>query len=945
MRGDFTRDTRERAWRMATRAVLLQQGRPLLDSDINEQAGLVADRSEAIVRHVVGLRGAPRDDAGFEITPSAGGFSIGAGTIYAEGLPLENPVLVAYDAQIPGDVLPQLTAVIPDGGEAFVYVEAVLRPALDPALSDPALDGVDTSAREVAAWAVRVAPLSSLGIARDVLIRALDRNESVDIGPWARTTGGLDASVDAANPDPGPCEIAPAAGYLDQLNRLYRIEIHDGGAVGTATFKWTEDASREAGLRAANGGFAIDLPQSRLAEWFPTGAIVELVDERRSRAGLTGAIGAITSAPGAPLAIDSVPAAALTATTRVRRWAALPVTLPAGGAYAALSKGVRIRFASGHYVSGSAWTIPARTVLGDIIWPPYLPADLTQTVGADQVGFVAPLEGRRYYAALALIRRTGADFTVTLDLRDRFPPLTDITAEDVRFDDSRAGLGADDVQEAIDALAKHHAGCCTWHAGPATDLQALVDSIPARGNGRLCLSAGNFALKQPLRIAGKGHIVVTGVGQGTKLWCRGAIQALVIEDCLSAEVSDLVIAADAPGAPQRIGRTGAALDISGTGRVRVQTTTLLAQGRRWKQGAALRIACSSKDGGGDVTVADCDVVGGDLASGIIITDPSTLRITGNRIRPRAEPHSRTLDRWRQDKAIAAAVGRLAFSHAIDKAARTRPTTRRESRLFMEREMALRASTISFYASGLVSADAWPQLATLLVGEMPTANSREYRLRLRRLVSVILAHGGLETLNGSRFTGFSRFHDAVVRGIVSTMDTGIIVAGKRARDVTIEGNHVEGSFHGIRVGLGAGTPRERLQAGTLRIDQNSVRLRVAPVDIARVGIYVGNVERAWVTDNDVAIETADSDFNGPRAPLIKRERWDLLHAEGIRVYGVLGPLLHIRGNGVRACPAGITVTAAAGTDGRAKLWLVQGNYVVAASANYRLDGRCKKVDSL
>ena len=81
MRGDFTRDTAERARRMDTRSVLLEQGRPLLDSDLNEQAGLVAERSEAIARHVIGIRGVPRDDAGFAITSTGAGFTIGTGSL------------------------------------------------------------------------------------------------------------------------------------------------------------------------------------------------------------------------------------------------------------------------------------------------------------------------------------------------------------------------------------------------------------------------------------------------------------------------------------------------------------------------------------------------------------------------------------------------------------------------------------------------------------------------------------------------------------------------------------------------------------------------------------------------------------------------------------------------------------------------------------------------
>lgn len=939
MRGDFTRDTRVRAERSATRAVLLQQGRPLLDADFNEEAGLVAARSEAIVRHVVGLHGVPRDDAGFAITAAGGSFTIGAGALYAEGLPLRNSAPIAYEAQFPAGILPALTGAIPDGQEALVYLEAVLRPDLAADLSDPALDGVETAVREVAGWTVRVAPLAGLGIARAALVQGLDRNQ-----PLLRaleTSGGLDAGVDTQNPDPGPCEIAAGAGYLDQLNRLYRVEIHDAGAAGAATFKWTEDAAREAGVRASGAGFAIDLPQNRITDWFPTGTIVEVIDDDRARAGLTGPMGAIASEPGGQLAITGVAAGQLTATARIRRWAAMPAPVPAAGAWARLSRGVRVRFATGNYAVGSAWTIPARTVLGDLLWPPYQHAELRQSVAGQQVDFYAPLEGRRYRAPLALIRRNGPAITVTQDLRDRFPPLTDITAALVRFDDSRADLGAADVQQAIDALARREGDCCTWHGGPGTDLQALVDAIPPRANGTLCLATGNYPLTRPLRIAGKGHVRVIGVGPGSKLWRRNGVQTLVFEDCLSVELADLVVAAEAPGVPEKLGRTGGAVDIAGSGPVRILRATLIARGRRWKQSAALRIACASVAGGGDVTVDDCDIVVGDLASGILVLDPDRLRVTNNRIRPRGELTAQTLDRWSQDRHMAAAVGRLAISHAWGGSREPRPPTRIDTRLFKIANLDLFG--ITSFATTLFSDDA--ELRKRLLQELPNGPAREMSLRMRRLASHILAHRGTPALGSGAYFGFQRFYNAIRTLVAPAIDSAIIVGGTRARDVTIADNRIEGALRGIRVAVNAGVAQQRLPLGTLRIERNLIRLRVAPTDIARIGIYVGNAERSWILDNDIAGETADPDFADPRAAQLRAQHFDALHAEGIRVVGTLGPMLHLRGNMVRSCPYPFTVTRTNGTDARPKLWLVQGNYTDGGVTRYRLDQGCKQADNI
>ncbi|HKX90957.1 MAG TPA: DUF6519 domain-containing protein [Sphingomicrobium sp.] len=874
-------------------------------------------------------------------------FTIGAGSIYAEGTPVHNSAPVAYENQFPAGILPQLTSVVADGQEALVYLEAVLRPSLDENLSEPALDGVHTAVRETVGWAVRVAPLTGIGMSKPALIDALARNGIVTIIPWQGTTGGLDADVDTASADPGPCEIAPAAGYLDQLNRLYRVEIHAGGAPGTATFKWTEDASREAGLRTQGAGFAIDLPQARIAEWFPTGSVVEIIDDNRARAGLPGPIGPIASAPGAQLSITGIGASELSANVRIRRWAQMPSPVPAGRAWAPLAKGVRVRFSAGNYSPGSAWTIPARTILGDISWPPYRPADITETSGGTTFEFYSPLEGRRRHCALALIQRSGANFSVTADLRDLFPPLTDITADAVRYDDARTALGADDVQEAIEALAQRRGDCCTWHARPASDLQALIDSLPARANGTLCLAVGNYALAAPLRIVGKGHVRIVGVGPGSKLWCRSSTQALVIQDCLSMEVADLLVAAENPGPPPKLGRTTGAIEIADTGPVRIMRSTVMVQGRRWRQAAAVRIAGSSKEGGGDIVVDDCDLVAGDLATGILITDPRTARITNNRIRPRNEPQARTVARWSEDKAIAAAVGRIAFSYAIDQPAGARAVSpvRRDLGIFAERRQRFGSFPLSFYASRMIIDDAWKVLTGLVVAENPTADSRKFRLRLRHLASAILPHRGREKIAGKPFEGFKPFYDYVIRVITATIDTGIVVGGTHARDVTVIGNRIEGAFHGIRVGIGSGVPRARLMMGTVRINRNLVRLRVAPADIARVGIYVGNVQSAWIADNDVATELSDPEFAGTRIDQLRAQSLGRLHSEGIRVFGVLGSVLHVRGNVVSGCLASYTVTPSPGTDSSRKLWIVQGNFSTTAPAPYRLDGRCRSVDNV
>jgi hypothetical protein len=954
MRGDFTRDTRERARRASTRAVLLQQGRQLLDADWNEQAGLTADREEELARHVIGRQGAPRDDAGFAISNGTD-FAIGAGSIYAQGLHVRNNTPTTYSAQSPiAGLLPNLDTILPDNSEGLVYMEALLRPASltsDPNLAEPALAGADTVVRETVAWSVRVAPLAGIGMARGPLISALDTNQPVTIIPWQGTTGGLDADVqtEAEATDPTPCEMPPTAGYLDQLNRLYRIEIHMGGAPGIATFKWTEDPSAEAGLRAQGAGFAIDLPIARASELFATGTVVELIDDVRMGLGLVGPIGAITSAPGDALTINGVPAASLTASVRVRRWATMPVVVPASSNWVTLSKGIKVRFASGAYETGSAWTIAGRTLIGDILWPPYPVADMVEVVATVNVGFYRPTEGRRRHAALALIRRSGANYVVTEDLRDLFPPLTDITASDVRYDNSSSNLGATTVQEAIDALAARDSLCCTYEVQPGTGWWGIFTTIPSNAHATICFGPGNYDLPTAAIIAGLGHVRLKGAGQGTKIWCYGDESALRFNNCKSVEIADMMIVAERRSAPSKLGRTAGAVDITDCGSVRIERATLIGAGTRWRQSACLRVDATrakAGPGAGTVTVENCDIVAGDLASGIIVLNGDIVSISGNRFRVRSETVGRTLKRWGDDRKMAATMGRLLYSYAGWNAERDAPIRRLDDRLFSRSSsMYGNAGNLTHFASTLVSKADWALFHRANAGAAGNSTMPIIATDIRKMVGNLWANSGVPLIGGVAFRGFESVYQMVNDTIAPAIDTAIVIAGNAAADISIRGNTIEGTFTGIRVGLSTAAVGKRIRAETVRIGANTIRLRAGPTDIVRNGIVVGNVNRLWLVDNDIASEDASSGNENKRLQLVSKLRLGKLHAEGVRVFGSLGNMVQVRGNTVNGCAIGFSHTASTGTDESAKQWLYHGNHAQNFRYAYRLDGRCSSVDNV
>ena len=241
--------------------VVLQQGRLLLDADFNEYVALLDRRLRAETVDLTSF-GPDPDQAGeswvprqtpdaFRVTASGGKLTIGRGRMYVDGLLAENhgdpangfdPLLRERTgtADTPYDKQPYWPTpdALPGGGPHLAYLDVWQREVT--ALEDPNLVeiavGVDTTARTQTVWQVRLLPNTG---------NATCESDDDEIPKWldtiAPSAGRLTTgTIDVADDD-DPCELPPEGGYRGLENQTYRVEVHDGGAPGTATFKWSRD--------------------------------------------------------------------------------------------------------------------------------------------------------------------------------------------------------------------------------------------------------------------------------------------------------------------------------------------------------------------------------------------------------------------------------------------------------------------------------------------------------------------------------------------------------------------------------------------------------------------------------------------------------------------------------------------------------------------------------
>ena len=256
-------------------------------------------------------------------------------------------------------------------------------------------------------------------------------------------SGLLNARAQPPDPTKDPCLTPPGAGYRRLENQLYRVEIHQGGPLGQATFKWSRDNGSVVTTIESIKGSVITVhdvgPDDALG--FAHGQWVEITDDALELNGQFGQLAQINKVDTATreitlLNITPQPLAATptgvnaTRHPKLRRWdqadqAAAPVSadgIKTTTVWQPLEDGISVQFSAGAYRTGDYWLIPARTATGELEWPPYEVPNLNPQP--------QPRQGIQHHTCrLALIRvQDGVIDKDVTDCRKIFPPLTELTA-------------------------------------------------------------------------------------------------------------------------------------------------------------------------------------------------------------------------------------------------------------------------------------------------------------------------------------------------------------------------------------------------------------------------------------------------------------------------------------------------------------------------------------
>jgi hypothetical protein len=891
--------------------------------------------------------GAPQPLRIASVTPQASGVRLGVEPAIADSASLTAPRLRRLRTLLtqpdypafgfPAAPLASANQLPTTDGTYLAYLDVWSRhiTALeDPSIQEIALGGPDTATRLKTLAQVKLLPLEA----------SADFPPACgDFGPgWSPTPPSTARLRGRAQPDPQadrPCLVPARAGYRRQENQLYRVEIHRGGDASTATFKWSRDngtlLSAWSGPDDPNTAtLRVDSLGPDAVRRFRADQWVELSDDTRDLHNQPGPLLRLIDAVDDTLTLaGSVTRIDFPERPKVRGWDHqatvarpatgddIPLALVEGavpvreGDWIVLEDGVQVFFEpGGTYAAGDHWLIPARTIDGDVLWP-------RDDDGAPLAE--PPLGIAHHYCALGLLRREGGTWQVDIpDCRRPFPPLTDLV----------------NIQSCGEIVVR-----------PEDDLQAVFDRIPTDGSARLCFHPGVWTLATPVTVANRGSLVLSGAGAATQLIATEVDRVLRFVGCASVTLRDLAVQGGAAGATGD--GLGGSLSFENCGTVALEQVQVACGGH-----GSRRVSAVAVQRAGEVAIRHCRVLVGQGQVGLLLVNGDRLAIDHNAILAGGDRIS--LGDLVADPATAAAVGRLFIDRirvgranldttALEQLDRgdfglgdpvetlpTLPNAQGQHRLLAvltrwgphpftfatDQQLSPRAWTEILEANPVLPASGGP----MSVGVVGT-RLRQLRARLARR---LLGDSGVEVTIPRTVRGLLEELTINVQGAsaLATGSQGIVIAGDRtpffgasepygnglfmvggdtAPSATVTHNQITGFAEGIHIGTSNDTSKYH-RSYHLQLTGNTIELHAAPLAAERHGIFVGHAHTVKILDNLIqVVQPSPSDWNRPR----RGSRLPPLPpTDGIRLYGVYGPLLQIRQNHCIGPTLGISVNA-------------------------------------
>ncbi len=895
MKGDFSRIIFNRSKHYS--GVRWQQGRPSTDADSNEAQDIASYRVATETVDVVGQSGAPKHEPGFALSFGVdGSLLIGQGRFYVDGILCENDTQLSYSTQPYLPDPPRLQDLLGNVQIGLVYLDVFKRHVNyqdDASIREIALNGVDTTTRLQTVWQVKALPLESVQLAASAQSTLLDLVDKVsdldkliaettnandlvthrrrrrrlqyelervttqlgvncasDFPEWDTLlkprTGALTVSTIPGGSPSDPCDVPPGGGYTRGENQLYMVQVHsvptNGGRNG-ATFKWSrENGSISAGIIAVGStqsgtasGTVFDVDSVQRDDYLGihTNDLVEYVDDSHELNGLAGELRRVTNADVnlGRITLDSSLTVDLNRHPKLRKWdqaGTAALAMNTINTPVALENGIQVQFAQGSYRSGDYWQFAARAIDGSIDFP----AGPQPAFGVEH-----------HYVRLGLVIIQQQQARIVMDCRNLFPPLTELSADAISFDNSICTMpNTRTVQDAIEQLCarEHSGGTCTITVTPEPTWFEALNQIPEKGDAEICFGVGTYELSEPLVIENRGHLRLHGIGNGSRI-IANAESALIFRGCTSVTIVDMAVEARRTTSKNSLMGT---ITCENCLAVRIDTVTLRCAAATLRSGACLRVnnnveLVSKKLARGLVDIHNCTMLVGHNQIGALITNCARAHIDNTIIR-----------------CIDGRSARMKVSRDMGENPELLAELRRTLYSDIREGRSASASRVNLVLSNtVINMRADPRLIGLkFFDQLPGIFSPK---RVRDLVTAqqyLNEAVNNVLLKPEIIDRFPEYFAILQQQDEAAFYQGITIGGELAHEISITNTTISDALQGIHIGQSAAGEQRVLSSGSVHIHGNTITSRsTATVNRGAYAILIGNCDSLLIEGNHMERE--------------------------------------------------------------------------------------------
>ena len=496
--------------------------------------------------------------------------------------------------------------------------------------------------------------------------------------------------------------------------------------------------------------------------------------------------------------------------------------------------------------------------------------------------------------------------------------------------DASGNEQVDTVQDAINALCrtKQGGGCCAITISPGDDLQArLTNEIAHDADAHICITKGEYNVKQPVLLEGRGHIIIEGCGDGTVIRSPNSESAMIFSQCKSVVVRNLTMQSYTLGNKKNseYDHLNGALTIRDVNDVVVEAVSLSCAHGGQRMASCLTVAHRLQTS--SVRIRACHLYPGHQQVGMLLVNANLARIEDNEVKVRPKSRSSSLKSLLKDKYYRLSIRKMILSDVVvvDKA--TTADKKRNVEIRYEGRLLRFQTQNSLVKSWLASIDT----AGLEKGLHDRDLIRHLKAVADNILLTLATEDNLDAAND--INKFKDWFDGMKSHLPAIASQGIVCAGRIANDICITRNSIYGVVQGVHIGLSHNDSEksEPDHAGRLLLTGNRVVNYLSSQVLGEWhGLFIGNFECLHVENNYLELKKYPYDLKASVA--------------GIRVYGYFGGMMQVRGNRLNGYDPGIFARAVNSVSRNICLWQVENNLLEGASDGPVLEPRIKFIAS-